>query len=84
LFFKYANFFVENINTVFGALDIKQIKWITIALPIGISFYTFQTLTYSIDIYRGRHKPLDKVSDYMSARFDALYLHKANSMNNQN
>ncbi len=65
LFFKYANFFVENINTIFGILDIKQIKWSTIALPIGISFYTFQTLTYSIDIYRGKHKPLDKVSDYM-------------------
>ena len=65
LFFKYANFFVENINTLFGVLNIKQIKWTTIALPIGISFYTFQTLTYSIDIYRGRHKPLKKVSDYM-------------------
>ena len=65
LFFKYANFFVENINTIFGVFDIKQIKWSTIALPIGISFYTFQTLTYSIDIYRGKHKPLDKVSDYM-------------------
>lgn len=65
LFFKYANFFVENINTVFGVLGIKEMKWATIALPIGISFYTFQTLTYSIDIYRGKHKPLEKVSDYM-------------------
>jgi alginate O-acetyltransferase complex protein AlgI len=36
-----------------------------VALPIGVSFYTFQTLTYSIDIYRGVRKPLNKVTDYL-------------------
>lgn len=64
-FFKYANFFVDNVNEILTAMGSTNIGWTKIALPIGISFYTFQTLTYSIDIYRKVHKPLDKVSDYM-------------------
>ncbi|MEG0735494.1 MAG: MBOAT family protein, partial [Longicatena sp.] len=53
-FFKYFNFFLWNISTLLqtGTLDIMQI-----ALPIGISFYTFQTLTYPIDIYRKETLP---------------------------
>ena len=48
--FKYAGFLVENINALFGAsLPVPQIP-----LPIGISFYTFQALTYVIDVYRGQ------------------------------
>lgn len=48
-FFKYYGFFVENINALFHlSLPIRSI-----ALPIGISFYTFQTLSYVIDVYRG-------------------------------
>ena len=51
-FFKYTGFFVTNINSIFGAgLDIPKI-----ALPIGISFYTFQILSYTIDVYRGNAK----------------------------
>ena len=49
-FFKYANFFIENTNNLLG-LDINLLK---IALPIGISFYTFQTMSYTIDLYRGK------------------------------
>jgi len=48
-FFKYADFFISNINAVTG-LSIPLLK---IALPIGISFYTFQILSYTIDVYRG-------------------------------
>ena len=48
-FFKYFNFFLTNINNIFG-LDIQFLK---LALPIGISFYTFQTMSYPIDVYRG-------------------------------
>lgn len=65
LYFKYANFFIENVNTILNSIGIEEVGWTSVALPIGISFYTFQTLTYSIDIYRGVHKPLKKVSDYM-------------------
>jgi alginate O-acetyltransferase complex protein AlgI len=52
MFFKYADFFIENINWVFGS----KIPLFRIALPIGISFYTFQILSYTIDVYRGNTK----------------------------
>ena len=48
-FFKYTDFFITNINAIAKA-DFPLLK---IALPIGISFYTFQTLSYTIDVYRG-------------------------------
>ncbi len=52
LYFKYANFFVEN----FAALTGISMPVMNIALPIGISFYTFQILSYSVDVYRGNVK----------------------------
>ncbi len=52
-FFKYADFFIGNTNGIFGS-DIPLLK---LALPIGISFYTFQTLSYTIDVYRGEAEP---------------------------
>lgn len=64
-FFKYANFFVENLNQIFETFGVNAVGWTKIVLPIGISFYTFQTLTYSVDVYRGVHKPLKKLSDYV-------------------
>lgn len=48
-YFKYANFFIENINR-FTGIGIPVLK---VALPIGISFYTFQIISYTIDVYRG-------------------------------
>ncbi|MFR7476209.1 MBOAT family O-acyltransferase [Frisingicoccus sp.] len=48
-FFKYAGFVVETVNSLTG----MSISMLHIALPIGISFYTFQTLSYTIDVYRG-------------------------------
>ncbi|MCR4941139.1 MAG: MBOAT family protein [Treponemataceae bacterium] len=52
-FFKYADFFISNINSLFS-LDIKTVN---LPLPIGISFYTFQALSYVIDVYRKRIEP---------------------------
>jgi len=52
LYFKYADFFIENINWLFG-FEISPLK---IVLPIGISFYTFQILSYTIDVYNGNAK----------------------------
>lgn len=48
--FKYSNFFIENINNLFKS----DIALLGIVLPIGISFYTFQILSYTIDVYRGQ------------------------------
>ncbi len=67
-YFKYANFFMENFNAVLHHFGFREVAWTAVLLPIGISFYTFQTLTYSVDVYRNVHKPLKKVSDY------ALYI----------
>ena len=64
LYFKYSNFFVENINHVVGRLGFKEIAWTKLVLPIGISFYTFETITYVVDVYRGIHKPLRNFWDY--------------------
>ncbi|WP_273446741.1 MBOAT family O-acyltransferase [Neolewinella agarilytica] len=64
-YFKYANFFVDNVNAALTAAGIDAIAWTSVALPIGISFYTFQTLTYSIDVYRREMEPLERVSDYL-------------------
>lgn len=47
--FKYANFVVFNIETFFGS----NFEWTAIALPLGISFYTFQGISYVMDVYRG-------------------------------
>jgi len=63
-YFKYSNFFVENINVVLEKLGTKTIGWTKLVLPIGISFYTFETLTYVVDVYRGVHKPLKNFWDY--------------------
>ncbi len=59
--FKYTGFFMGNLNTLFSlSLPVPQIE-----LPIGISFYTFQTLTYVIDVYRGTTKAQPKFSKYL-------------------
>jgi len=54
-YFKYANFFVENVNALLHYIGFEKVGWTEVALPIGISFYTFQTLTYAIDVYRDTH-----------------------------
>ncbi len=55
LFFKYTDFFISTANGVFGS----DIELLNIALPIGISFYTFQSISYNIDLYR-KEVPVQK------------------------
>lgn len=53
-FFKYANFFIKNINRVLAAAgSLKSFELLDILLPVGISFYIFQALGYTFDVYRG-------------------------------
>ena len=64
-YFKYADFFIENINMATG-LSIPLLK---VGLPVGISFYTFQILSYTVDVYRGRVKAqrsLIKLATYIA------------------
>jgi len=65
LYFKYANFFVENLDAVLSSFGFGNLSWTSVVLPIGISFYTFQTLTYSIDVYRKIHAPLKSPFQYL-------------------
>ena len=57
-FFKYYNFFLESWIDAWGSIGVEMYaSTMKIILPVGISFYTFQTLSYSIDVYRGKLKP---------------------------
>src|SRR4029450_11752547 len=56
--FKYANFFVDSVNDTAAWLGIEaMIPAIQITLPVGISFYTFHSMGYNIDVFRGRTQP---------------------------
>lgn len=57
-FFKYYNFFIENFNQVSGFLNWNySLYLLQIILPIGLSFHTFQAMSYTIEVYRGNQKP---------------------------
>lgn len=58
-YFKYTNFFINTLNDLGGSF-----QNLDIFLPVGISFYTFQTLSYSIDIYRGKLTPEKNILDF--------------------
>lgn len=63
--FKYSDFTINNINQIFGS----KIPLLKLALPIGISFYTFQIISYVVDVYRGKvkaQKSFLKLATYVS------------------
>ena len=62
LIFKYTDFFIENINSIFNS----NINYLYIVMPIGISFFTFQAMGYVFDVYMGKHKPAKKLLDFMT------------------
>lgn len=64
-YFKYANFGVETLNGILTSQGVDAIEWTAVVLPAGISFYTFQTISYSIDIYTGRSVPVRRFGDIM-------------------
>ncbi len=64
-YFKYLFFITENINSIFHLLDISfNFPLYAILLPFGISFYTFETISYTVDVYRGLIKPEKKFLHY--------------------
>jgi len=63
--FKYFNFFVESLEASLGSMGFEtRMLHLNIILPVGISFYTFQSLSYAIDIYRGEIRPTHRFFDY--------------------
>lgn len=68
LYFKYFNFFVDNLNLLFHFVGKKEINFTRVALPIGISFFVFHEMSYLIDLYRRVKPPMKNIIDY------ALYI----------
>jgi alginate O-acetyltransferase complex protein AlgI len=63
--FKYYNFFIDNFQAVLQSMGLSPgIPTLQLVLPLGISFYTFRTLSYTIDIYRGKIDPRSSFIDY--------------------
>ncbi len=75
-FFKYADFGIANLNGALTAVGFGQssLQALHIALPIGISFYTFQSMSYAIDVYRGVARPMRNPIDF--ACFVAVFPHQ--------
>ena len=70
-YFKYANFGVDSFNALLGAMGLEPLAWTRIILPIGLSFFIFQAMSYLIDIYRGTSRPARNFIDF--AAFIALF-----------
>jgi len=68
IYFKYMNFFVDQFNEILGWFGSEPAEWTKVALPIGISFITFQKLSYTFDVYKNRHTAVTRLQDY------ALYI----------
>jgi alginate O-acetyltransferase complex protein AlgI len=65
-FFKYNNFFLDNAWNLLSALGFQASHWhANIILPVGISFFTFQSMSYTIDVYRGNIKPCRSPRDFL-------------------
>ena len=62
LIFKYTDFFIENLNNIFDT----NINYLYIVMPIGISFFTFQALSYIIDVYKMRVPSSKSLLDFMT------------------
>lgn len=63
--FKYFNFFAENLVSLMAMFDVElQSNYLNIILPVGISFYTFQTMSYTLDIYRRKMEPTSSLPDF--------------------
>ena len=62
LIFKYTDFFIDNINNIFGI----KIPFMHIIMPIGISFFTFQIVGYMVDVYNKKHKSAKNIINFMT------------------
>ena len=62
LVFKYTDFFINNVNNIFGI----NIPYLYIVMPIGISFFTFQIIAYIIDVYNKKHKSAKNIINFMT------------------
>ncbi len=64
-YFKYMNFFASQVFSLMDMMGWPHVEWMAVALPIGISFFTFQKISYLVDVYRGRVAPAASFSTYL-------------------
>lgn len=65
VYFKYVNFFIDQASQFVEGLGGNPISWTAIALPAGVSFFTFQKISYLADVYSRRTEPASKLHDYL-------------------
>lgn len=66
VYFKYSNFFVGEVGALFAKLGVTHsISWERVVLPIGISFLTFEEISYIVDVYRGDARPSRSIGQYL-------------------
>ncbi len=63
-YYKYFNFFVDNINVLLLQSGFEQVQWTKVVLPVGISFFIFHSITYGVDIYRKEATPQKNLVNY--------------------
>ena len=64
-FFKYSDFAILQFNFLGEQFNLtNEIPFLNLALPIGISFYTFQTISYTVDVYRGKLQPSESLKEF--------------------
>ena len=64
IYFKYYNFFIENVNIFLRDVGFSKVEWTAVALPLGISFFTFHSITYGVDVYRKDAAPQKNIINY--------------------
>ncbi|MGN6108559.1 MAG: MBOAT family O-acyltransferase [Kofleriaceae bacterium] len=64
-YFKYSNFFVAQLNELLAHVGLEPASWSHVVLPIGISFITFEEISYLVDVYRGDARPARRLSRYV-------------------
>jgi alginate O-acetyltransferase complex protein AlgI len=72
-YFKYTNFFLDQVNLLRAGLDLVPFEWKRIILPAGVSFFTFEKISYLVDVYKRSAPPASKFSDYLL--FASLFPH---------
>ena len=65
-YFKYFNFGIDSLNSILSSFGVQNLAVWNVILPIGISFYTFQTMSYTIDIYMKKAEPVNNFTDFMA------------------
>ncbi len=65
VYFKYTNFFIGELDQVFVQLGLAPFAWTKVVLPIGVSFITFEEISYLTDVYRGDARPARRLSHYL-------------------